>query len=52
MDSHFSRAPPLDRRMWTHISHVLPHSISETRFYCGEKIIFGKVGVATYFILF
>ena len=37
MDPHFSRAPPLDQR--------------DSLFIC-EKLIFGKVGVATYFIYF
>ena len=39
------------RYVWTHISHMCPHSISETRFYLVNLFIyFFKVGVATYFI--
>ena len=37
VDPHFSRAPPLDRR---------------DSLFIIEKLIFRKVGVATYFILF
>ena len=38
-------------QLWTHIFHVRPHSMARLIF-IGKKISFGKVGVATYFILF
>ena len=38
--------------MWTRIFHVHPHSIGETRFLFSEDVVFGKVGVTIYFILF
>ena len=38
--------------MWTCIFCVCPHSISETHFYFMKNYSFGKIRVATYFILF
>ena len=38
-------------QLWTHIFHMRPHSMAILIF-IGKKISFGKVGVATYFILF
>ena len=38
--------------MWTRIFCVRPHSIGETHFYFVKNYSFGKIRVATYFILF